>query len=153
MAGVIIYTTIVTLVTLIFLLIGLASYHSIDPVTINSGETPPKKEELIDVKEWNHAHGRVWFIFAITFFFTSLIFFFGISHFARIELQVFLYCLFIFLEIMWIEIQHGRLKKKLLLKNVANNVKEHVKERIIVTSESKNVTKNSEIKKNINKLP
>ena len=58
---------------------------------------------------------------------------------------------------MWIEIQHGRLKKKLLLKNVANNVKEHVKEhvkeRIIVTSESKNVTKNSEIKKNINKLP
>lgn len=35
------------------------------PVTINTGETPPKAEDLIDVKLWNQKHGRNFIILGI----------------------------------------------------------------------------------------
>lgn len=50
MAETIIYVVICTIVAMIFVILGMYQYRAKDPVTINTGETPPKAEDLIDVK-------------------------------------------------------------------------------------------------------
>ncbi|SER78475.1 hypothetical protein [Lachnobacterium bovis] len=117
MAATIIYFTIYTFCTLIFVLIGVASYHSVDPVAINSNEIPPKKDELLDVSKWNHAHGWLWISFSIMFFLTGIIFKFTITHYSNEAIQVCIYMLLVGLEIAWIEIRHKMLKRKLIIKN------------------------------------
>ena len=42
---------------------------------------------------------------------------------------------------MWIEIQHGRLKKKLLLKNITEKVREKVNEKKVEKIEEKQISK------------
>lgn len=58
MAETIIYVVICTIVAMIFVILEIYQYRAKNPVTINTGETPPKAEDLIDVKLWNQKHGR-----------------------------------------------------------------------------------------------
>ena len=65
MAETIIYVFICTIVAMIFVILGIYQYRAKNPVTINTGETPPKAEDLIDVKLWNQKHGRNFIILGI----------------------------------------------------------------------------------------
>ena len=58
MADTIIYLVISLLVSLIFVILGIRQYRAEKPVVINTGEKPPREDELISVTEWNHRHGR-----------------------------------------------------------------------------------------------
>lgn len=51
------------IVAMIFVILGIYQYRAKDPVTINTGETPPKAEDLIDVKcsiknKWSDSHNH-----------------------------------------------------------------------------------------------
>lgn len=59
---------------LIMLIIGIDQYRSKTPVHFYTGETPPKPEEITDVKAWNHRHGMMWMIYG---FLIMLSWFFG----------------------------------------------------------------------------
>ena len=49
MAATIIYLVISLLVSLIFILLGIKQYKAEKPVTINTGEKPPREDELTSV--------------------------------------------------------------------------------------------------------
>lgn len=57
MAGTIIYLVISFLVSIIFIVLGIHQYRSKIPVSINTGEKPPREDELTSVTEWNHRPG------------------------------------------------------------------------------------------------
>lgn len=44
--------------------IGIFCLQSKTPVTFYSGETPPKPEQVKDVKRWNRKHGILWLGYA-----------------------------------------------------------------------------------------
>ena len=52
-------------VALFMIGIGVSQLKSKDPVGFYSGEKPPKKEQLSDVKAWNRKHGRMWIVYGI----------------------------------------------------------------------------------------
>ncbi len=54
MAGTIIGIVIFALVSSIFIVLGIVQYRSKIPVSINTGEKPPREDELTDMTEWNH---------------------------------------------------------------------------------------------------
>lgn len=58
MAAIIIYLVISLLVSLIFILLGIRQYKAEKPVAINTGEKPPREDELTSVTEWNHRHTK-----------------------------------------------------------------------------------------------
>lgn len=65
MSAVIIPAFIYTYVSLVFIVIGITQYKSKKPVGFYTGETPPKAEELTDVRAWNRSHGRLWIGFGM----------------------------------------------------------------------------------------
>ena len=76
MAAIIIDLVISLLVSLIFIVLGIKQYRAEKPVTINTGEKPPREDELISVTEWNHRHGRNLIIFGCVLFITLSVFVF-----------------------------------------------------------------------------
>ena len=74
MAATIIYLVISLLVSLIFIILGIMQYRSEKPVSINTGEKPLRKEELTNVTEWNHRHGRNFIIWGCVLFITQAVF-------------------------------------------------------------------------------
>lgn len=46
MAGIIIYLVISLLISLIFIILGVQQYRAEKPVAINTGEKPPREDEL-----------------------------------------------------------------------------------------------------------
>ena len=70
MADTIIYLVISLLVSLIFVILGIGQYRAEKPVSINMGEKPLRKEELTNVTEWNHRHGRNFIILGCALFIT-----------------------------------------------------------------------------------
>ena len=119
MAAAIIYLSISFLVSLIFVIIGIVQVHAKEPVSINTGEKPPKAEELISVEVWNRKHGRNFIIYGCLLFITMVLF--GISQ-VLIEnsmLSLIIFALAIIGEIAWLEFDHIYLKKKLIIKDIA----------------------------------
>lgn len=119
MAAAIIYLSISFLVSLIFVIIGIVQVHAKEPATINTGEKPPKAEELASVTEWNRKHGRNFIVYGCLLFITMVLF--GISQ-VLIEntmLSLIIFALAIIGEIAWLEIDHMHVKKKLIMKDVA----------------------------------
>ena len=47
-----IYLVISLLVSLIFIILGIRQYRAEKPVAINTGEKPPREDELTSVTEW-----------------------------------------------------------------------------------------------------
>ena len=116
MAGTIIFLVISFLVSMIFIILGVHQYKSSVPVALNTGEKPPKEEELIDMTEWNHKHGRNLIIYGCVLFVTLSLFVLLLPKLDSIAIQMIIFLILIFGEIAWIEIQHSILKKKLIKK-------------------------------------
>lgn len=117
MIGTIIYLVISFLVSLIFIILGINQYRSEKPVTINTGEKPPREEELISVSEWNHRHGRNFIIFGCAIFLTMSVFVYFIEKYDDRIIQILVFLTVIFAEIAWIEIEHSIMKKTMIKKD------------------------------------
>ena len=110
----IIYLVISFLVSLIFVVLGIKQYNSEKPVSLNTGEKPPSEDELTDVLEWNHKHGKNLIIYGGVLFLTLSVFVYFIEKYDYIIVQMILIILVILGEVAWLEIQHNILKKKLI---------------------------------------
>ena len=112
MAAIIIYLSISIAASLIFVILGIKQYNSDKPVSMNTGEKPPREEELASVSEWNHKHGRNWIIFGCLFLLTQSVFVWVMESFDNEFLELVLYFAVIAAEIAWLSIQHNLMKKK-----------------------------------------
>lgn len=56
-----------------FIILGIMQYRSEKPVSINTGEKPLRKDELTNVTEWNHRHGRNFIILGCVLFITQAV--------------------------------------------------------------------------------
>ena len=116
MAGTIIYMVISFLVSLIFIILGIQQYKSKKPVSRNTGEKPPSEDELTSVTEWNHRHGRNFIIYGCMLFISLFIFGVLMNKAVSGVLQVVLFMIVIFAEIAWLEVEHIKMKKKMIKK-------------------------------------
>lgn len=113
MAGIIIYLVISLLVSLIFIILGMWQYRAEKPVAINTGEKPPREDELTSVTEWNHRHGRNFIIFGCVLFITLSVFVYFLEKLDGVVFQVIIFMIVIFAEIAWVEFEHNTMKKVL----------------------------------------
>ena len=116
MAATIICLVISLLVSLIFVTLGIRQYRAEEPVAINTGEKPPREDELTSVAEWNHRHGRNLIIFGCALFITLSVFLYFIEKLDGIVFQVIIFMIVIFAEIAWLEFEHNVMKKKMIKK-------------------------------------
>lgn len=116
MAGEIIYLVISFLVSMIFVILGIVQYKSKTPVSINTGEKPPREDELTDMKEWNHKHGRNFIIYGCALFLTLTVFLFFIRRFDNVVVQLVVFFAIIAMEIVWLEAEHIHMKKTMIKK-------------------------------------
>lgn len=114
MAEIIIYLVISLLVSLIFIILGIRQYNAEKPVTINTGEKPPREDELTSVTEWNHRHGRNFIIFGCAIFITLSAFVYFIEKFDNVLFQVVIFMIVIFAEIAWVIFEDNTMKKKMI---------------------------------------
>jgi hypothetical protein len=114
MVEVFVYLIISLIVSLVFVLLGINQFRSKVPVSLNTGETPPREDELIDMLEWNHKHGRNLIIFGCVFFITSSVYIYFLEKFDSAVWQTVIFFIAIFAEISWLLLQHSNLKKKLI---------------------------------------
>ena len=116
MAGIIIYLAISLLVSLVFVVLGVNQLRSKVPVSLNTGEVPTREDELTDMSEWNHKHGRNLIIYGCALFVTMSAFIYFLKKFDNTVFQMVVFFIVIFGEIAWLEIEHSLLKKKLIKK-------------------------------------
>ncbi len=112
----IIYLVISLLVSLVFIILGIMQYRAEKPVTINTGEKPPREEELTSVAEWNHRHGRNFIIFGCALFITLSVFVYFIEKLDSVVLQVVIFMIVLFAEIAWVVLEDKMMKKKMIKK-------------------------------------
>ena len=114
MAATIIYLVISLAVSLIFIILGIKQYRAEKPVAINTGEKPPREDELTSVTEWNHRHGRNFIIFGCVLFLTLSVFVYFIEKLDSVVFQVVILMIVVFAEIAWVEFEHQVMKKKMI---------------------------------------
>lgn len=105
------------LVSLIFIILGIMQYRSEKPVSINTGEKPLRKDELTNVTEWNHRHGRNFIILGCVLFITQAVFGYFIKKLDGVVVQVVIYMIVLFSEIAWVEFEHNMMKKTMIKKH------------------------------------
>ena len=118
MVATIIYLVISLLVSLVFIILGIRQYRSEKPVTINTGEKPPREDELTSVAEWNHRHGRNFIIFGCAFFVTVAVFPYFIEKLDGVMFGVVMavFMIVLFAEIAWVVLEDKMMKKKMIKK-------------------------------------
>ena len=94
-----IYLVISLLVSIIFIILGIRQYRAEKSVAINTGEKPPREDELTSVTEWNHRHGRNFIILGCALFITLSVFAYFIEKLDNVVLQVGILMIVIFAEI------------------------------------------------------
>ena len=114
MADTIIYLVISFLVSLVFIILGIRQYRAEKPVAINTGEKPPREDELTSVIEWNHRHGRNFIILGCALFITLSVFTYFIEKLDSIVFQTIILLIVIFAEIAWVAFEHNVMKKKMI---------------------------------------
>ena len=114
MAGTIFNLVISLLVSLVFILLGIRQYRADQPVSISTGETPPRAEALTSVAEWNHRHGRNLVIFGCALFLTLSVFPFAIEKTDSAALPVVILVLVLSAEVAWVVLAHRAMKKSML---------------------------------------
>lgn len=114
MVATIIYLVISSLVSLIFIILGIKQYGAEKPVTINTGEKPPREDELTSVVEWNHRHGRNFIILGCMFWVTLSVFVYFIEKLDSVAFQMVILIIVLFTEIAWVEFEHRVMKKKMI---------------------------------------
>ena len=116
MAATIIYLVISLLVSLIFIILGIRQYKAEKPVAINTGEKPPREDELTSVAEWNRRHGRNFIILGCMLFITLSVFVYFIEKMDHVAVQVVIFLIVLFAEIAWVGFDHNVMKKKMIKK-------------------------------------
>ena len=116
MAAMIICLILSFLVSLIFVILGVRQYQAKKPVSINTGEKPPREEELTSVAEWNHRHGRNFILLGCAIFITLSVFAYLIQKLDSVVCPVVLLLLVLFAETAWVALDHKAMKKKLIRK-------------------------------------
>lgn len=116
MAATIIYLVISLAVSLIFIILGIKQYRAEKPVAINTGEKPPREDELTSVAEWNHRHGRNFIIFGCALFITLSVFVYFMEKLDNVVVQVIIFMVVLFAEIAWVAFEHNMMKKKMIKK-------------------------------------
>lgn len=116
MAATIIYLVISLLTSLIFIILGIKQYRAEKPVAINTGEKPPREDELTSVAEWNHRHGRNLIIFGCMLFITLSVFVYFIEKLDNVVFQVVIFMIVLFAEIAWVMFEHNMMIKKMIKK-------------------------------------
>ena len=111
MAETIIYVVICTIVAMIFVILGIYQYRAKDPVTINTGETPPKAEDLIDVKLWNQKHGRNFIILGIMLWCTFVVGGYVLSKINGV-IAIIIIIVAVLFEFFWLNFQHEKMKRE-----------------------------------------
>ena len=111
MAEPIIYVVICMIVSMIFVILGIYQYRAKDPVTINTGETPPKAEDLIDVKLWNQKHGRNFIILGIMLWCTFVVGGYVLSRINGVIAAI-ITIVAVIVEFFWIDFQHKKMKRE-----------------------------------------
>jgi len=119
MAATIIYLIISLLVSLVFIILGIRQYRAEKPVAINTGEKPPREDELTSVAEWNHRHGRNLIIFGGMLFITLSVFVYFIEKLESVVLPVVIFMIVLFVEIAWAELEHHTMKKEMIKNSIA----------------------------------
>lgn len=114
MAETIIFLTISLLVSLIFVILGISQYKSKTPVTINTGLTPPREDELTSVSEWNHRHGRNYILLGCALFITLVVFAYLLKACDNVGLCSFILLAAVFGEIAFVVIDHNVMMKKMI---------------------------------------
>lgn len=102
----------VFLASMILILLGVHQYKSQKPVSLSTGEKPPKEDELTDMTEWNHRHGRNLIIYACVTFTVSFINIFFIGYSKSVLPMLIAY----FGGFLWVEIEHKKMKRTLIKK-------------------------------------
>lgn len=116
MADTIIFLIISLLVSLIFIILGITQYRSEKPVALNTGEKPPREDELISVTEWNQRHGRNLIIFGCALFITLSVFVYFIKNLDGVLFQTLIFMIMFAAEIAWVEFENNVMKKKMIKK-------------------------------------
>ena len=116
MGATIVYLVISLLVSLVFIILGISQYRAEKPVAINTGEKPPREDELTSVAEWNHRHCRNFIILGCALFITLSVLGYFMEKLDSILLQVIIAMLALFIEIGWGEFEHNVMKKKMIKK-------------------------------------
>ena len=116
MVATIIYLVISLAVSLIFIILGIKQYRAEKPVAINTGEKPPREDELTSVAEWNHRHGRNFIIFGCALFITLSVFVYFMEKLDNVVVQVIIFMVVLFAEIAWVAFEHNMMKKKMIKK-------------------------------------
>ncbi len=116
MAEMIIYLVISFFVSLIFVVIGVKQYTSKTPVTINTGLTPPREDELTSVSEWNHRHGRDFILLGCGIFITLVAFVYFLERYDNVNLQLVLFLAVVFGEIALVVIDHNVMMNTMIKK-------------------------------------
>ena len=116
MTAAIIYLVISLAVSLIFIILGIKQYRAEKPVAINTGEKPPREDELTSVAEWNHRHGRNFIIFGCALFITLCVFVYFMEKLDNVVVQVIIFMVVLFAEIAWVAFEHNMMKKKMIKK-------------------------------------
>ena len=116
MAAAIIYLGISLVCSLIFIILGIWQYRAEKPVGINTGEEPPRADELTSVTEWNHRHGRNLIILGCMLFITLAVVGYFIAKLDGVALYVAvaIFMIMIFAEIAWVVIEHNVMKKRMI---------------------------------------
>lgn len=115
MAGYIINIIIACMVGMIFILLGIHQCKSESPVAMNTGEKPPRPEELSDVKAWNQGHGWALVGFGIAIAFTVGVFPVVLSY-ANTKITMMVFLVMVAAEVAGLEINHVRLERRYKLK-------------------------------------
>lgn len=111
MAETIIYVVICTIVAMIFVILGIYQYRAKNPVTINTSETSPKAEDLIDVKLWNQKHGRNFIILGIMLWCTFVVGGYVLSRINGV-IAIIIIIVAVLIEFFWINFQHKKMKRE-----------------------------------------
>lgn len=120
MADTIIYLVISFLVSLVFILLGIRQYRADQPVSVNTGEKPPREEDLTSVAEWNHRHGRNLIVYGCALFLTLSVFRYAIEKTDSVLLPVVLLMIVMSGETAWVVLEHRSMKKNMIKQKSAS---------------------------------
>lgn len=67
MAETIICVVILMICAVPLIILGIVQYRSKDPVGFWSGQKPPVREQITDIKAYNQKHGLMWIIYGAGF--------------------------------------------------------------------------------------
>ena len=93
------------------IILGISQYKSDDPVGFWAGRKPPKREQITNVKAYNHKHGLMWILYGagILLCFWSMIF-------VGLETAMILVLIECFVGIIVMIVYHNKLDRTYVIK-------------------------------------